>query len=101
MNRGKRRDNTDKRVKKREKLIDAFGLHGGAIYERHCKKIEKSRGYIRDGNVTHFVKCGFNEKTRDRNRYGKVLMLSHRDKQKIDECNQQVAEMIQDKKRKE
>lgn len=38
---------------------------------------------MRDGNVTHYVQVGFNGKTRDRTRYGKVLKWSHSDQIKI------------------
>ena len=75
--------NTSKKLYQRERLIKALGLQQGLTYEKHRNKIQRSLGYMRDGNVTHYVACGFRLKTRDRNRYGKIYLPSHSDAKKL------------------
>jgi hypothetical protein len=47
---------------------------------------------MRDGFVTHYVAVGFRQKTRDRNRYGKVRFLSKRDRVSEEKQLQQMRE---------
>ena len=72
--------------------MKAHGQQGGTVYERHRNKIDRSPGYMRDGNVTHYVAVGFREKTRDRNRYGKVRTLSRRDQVSEEQQIRQIKE---------
>ena len=98
MTRGERRCRTARKIEKRERLKDAFGLRGGTLYERHQEKVGKSLGYMRDGNVTHFVRCGFGTKTRGRNtsrngafkgHYGKAMNYMPHDERQIVDGEQQ------------
>ena len=54
---------TKRKLKQRERLMKAFGLQQGTLYERHRKKISRSLGYMRDGNVRHFVSVRPSRKT--------------------------------------
>ena len=51
-------------------MMQAHGQQGGHLYEKHRRKIDSSLGYMRDGNVSHYVAVGFRPKTKDRDRYG-------------------------------
>lgn len=64
MDRALRRYNTQRKLKKRERMLNDFGEQQGILYEKHVKKIRESSGYMRDGNVSHYVSCGFGRKTR-------------------------------------
>ena len=78
MNIGERRYRAHRKMMRRKRLMDEFGQRGGTVYEKHIEKVNKSLGYMKDhGNITHYVNVGFGEKTRDRNRYGKVKRLKH------------------------
>lgn len=46
---------TKRKLNQRKRLIEAYGLQQGTLYEKHREKISKSLGYMRDGNVRHFV----------------------------------------------
>lgn len=59
MTRGYRRYLTERKVRQRSKLISVFGLQQGTDYEIQREKINQSYGYLRDGNVTHFIACGW------------------------------------------
>lgn len=74
---------TNRKIQKRVRLLRIFGARQGIAYSKQREKLEVSYSYLRDGNVTHYIQVGFNEKTRDRNRYGKVLKWSHSDQIKI------------------
>ena len=54
---------TERKLKQRERLIKSFGLQQGTLYEKHREKIYKSLGYMRDGNVRHFVAVRPHRKT--------------------------------------
>ena len=45
-------------------MMRDYGKQGGLIYERHRQRIDQSLGYMRDGNVSHYVSVGFRPKTR-------------------------------------
>ncbi|MBQ9348589.1 MAG: hypothetical protein IJT94_14845, partial [Oscillibacter sp.] len=53
--RAKRRKRTLLKQEKRLALMRALGMKGGMLYEKHRKKVQRSGGYMRDGNVSHFV----------------------------------------------
>ena len=73
-----RRKNTFKKQKKREKMLKIFGERGGTLYEKHREKIEKSTGFMRDGNVSHFVNVGLKKKkTKNTARHGTIKSLSY------------------------
>ena len=79
MTRGERRFRTENKCKHRENLMNALGLCGGTIYEKHRNKIKLSIGYMRDGNVSHYVQSSHRHiKTRCK-RHGPSVMLPHRD----------------------
>ena len=76
----RRREAAAQKMRKRSKMMRDHGKQGGLIYERHRQKIDHSLGYMRDGNVTHYVSVGYRPKTKDRNRYGPARLLSRHDK---------------------
>ena len=53
----KRDVGTVRRVKRRERLAVALGMQMGTLYAKHVEKFEKSKGYVRDGNLRHYVSC--------------------------------------------
>ena len=69
----------------RQRLMDALGMQAGTIYARHRQKIQLSTGYMRDGNVSHFVAIKPRKRTRDRNRIGPAYLPGHKDRMKL-EC---------------
>ena len=66
-------------MRRRGEMMRAHGQQGGLLYEKHRWKIDRSLGYMRDGNVSHYVSVGFRPKTKDRDRYGPARWLSRRD----------------------
>ena len=66
-------------MRRRGELMRIHGQQGGRIFERHRRKIDRSLGYMRDGNVSHYVSVGFRPKTKDRERYGPARRLSRHD----------------------
>jgi hypothetical protein len=82
MSRGlaRRREEAARKMRRRSKMMRDHGKQGGLIYERHRRKIDRSLGYMRDGNVSHYVSVGFRPKTKDRDRYGPARRLSRHDK---------------------
>lgn len=76
-------DLTNRKLQKRVRLLHIFGARQGTLYQNQREKLDVSFGYMRDGNVTHYVQVRFHGKTRDRTRYGKVLKWSHSDQIKI------------------
>ena len=75
----RRRETAVRKMRQRSKMMRDHGKQGGLIYERHRQKIDQSLGYMRDGNVSHYVSVGFRPKTKDRNRYGPARRLSRHD----------------------
>ena len=82
MSRGlaRRRKEAARKMRKRSEMMRDHGKQGGLIYERHRQKIDRFLGYMRDGNVSHYVSVGYRPKTKDRNRYGPARRLSRHDK---------------------
>lgn len=62
-------DLTNRKLQKRVRLLHIFGARQGTLYQNQREKLDVSFGYMRDGNVTHYVQVGFHGKTRDRTRY--------------------------------
>ncbi len=90
--RGERRRRSRKKLLQREKMMRFFGQQGGLVYEKRRRKIDRSPGYMRDGNVSHFVSVGFSQKTRDRDRYGPAVLRSRRDERAAQSARQQLKE---------
>ena len=85
--RSERRELTKRKLKHREIMMKDLGTQGGLLYERHIEKVNKSSGYMRDGNVSHYVRCGFTIKTKNSAKhrtYGKGHIWSRHDKRQID-----------------
>ena len=75
----RRREAVARKMRRRSEMMRAHGQQGGLLYEKHRRKIERSLGYMREGNVSHYVSVGFRPKTKDRDRYGPAKRLSRRD----------------------
>ena len=75
----RRREAATRKMRRRSKMMQAHGQQGGLIYEKHRRKIDRSLGYMRDGNVSHYVAVGFRPKTKDRNRYGPARRRARHD----------------------
>jgi hypothetical protein len=87
-----RRKRTAAKLLQRAEMMRCHGQMGGCIYEKHRNKIDHSLGYMRDGNVSHFVRVGFGNKTRDRNRYGAEIIWSRHDGRAAQAAEQQLRE---------
>ena len=61
-------------------MAKIHGLREGTMYEKHISKLDRSFGYMRDGNVTHYVRVGYGRKTNNRGNYGKHYNPSIRDR---------------------
>ena len=59
MTRDERRYRAARKIEQRRKLAKDFGLQQGTLYAKHRGKLDKSYGYLRCGNVSHFVAVGF------------------------------------------
>ena len=90
MNRRERRDRTFRKILHRKNLMRKLGLQGGTIFERHRDKILSSAGYMRTGNVSHYVAVKPTRKTRKRGRYGKVYTPSYRDSKRNEALSDQL-----------
>ena len=88
-----RREAAARKMRKRSEMMRAHGPKGGLLYEKHRRKIDRSLGYMRDGNVSHYVSVGFRTKTKDRDRYGPARRLSHRDTRLEDRTSAQMQEV--------
>ena len=75
----RRREAAAQKMRRRRELMRAHWQQGGLIYEKHRRKIDRSLGYMRDGNVSNYVAVGFRPKTKDRDRYGPAKRLSRHD----------------------
>ena len=85
----RRREAAARKMRRRREMMRAHGQQGGLIYERHRRKIDRSLGYMRDGNVSHYVSVGFRPKTKDRDRYGPARRLSRHDARLEDALHEQ------------
>lgn len=56
---GERIDLTNRKLQKRVRLLHIFGARQGTLYRNQREKLDVSFGYMRDGNVTHYVQSGF------------------------------------------
>lgn len=72
MNRCERRYKTYIKIKQRTKLMNNLGMRGGSLYTKHREKIHNSLGYMRDGNVSHYVNAGYTKK------YNRNKLRKHR-----------------------
>ena len=55
-------DLTNRKLQKRVRLFHIFGARQGTLYQNQREKLDVSFGYMRDGNVTHYVQVGFRER---------------------------------------
>lgn len=78
---------TQKKVANRRRLATNLGLQQGTDYSKQRAKLENSYGYLRTGNVRHFINAKPKVKTRDKSRYGKSDNLSRHDKQCMDKLD--------------
>ena len=86
MERDERRRRTSAVVKRRERLLKSLGLQGGTIYEKHRRKVARSGGYMRDGNVSHYadiVPTDKKVKTRSRKQFWRTFSPSVRDRRNM------------------
>jgi len=74
----------------RQVLMSNLGMQGGTLYARHRKKIQLSTGYMRAGNVSHFVATKPRKRIRDRNRIGSVFLPGHNDRMKLESLASQL-----------
>lgn len=44
-------------LQRRIRLSKALGLQMGTLYAKRREKLSKSYGYLRDGNLRHYVAC--------------------------------------------
>ena len=70
MNKRERIHRTYVKLKQRKRLMDNLGMQCGTLYAKHRNKISNSLGYMRDGNVSHYVSIGYTKKY-DRNKLRK------------------------------
>lgn len=90
-----RRELTEKKIKQREQLAKDLGLQQGSLYEKHREKIGHSAGYMRDGNVSHFVAVDQSIKTKNsasNQTYGARHNYSAHDLKNIEKLNDEYAE---------
>ena len=61
-----------RKIKRSKRIIQAAGLQGGTIYERHRRKIEQNDGYLaKHGTLLHYARGTKkpSQKTRDRSSF--------------------------------
>ena len=75
----RRREAAARKMRRRREMMRAHGQQGGLLYEKHRRKIDRSLGYMGDGNVSHYASVGFRPKTKDQDRYGPSRRLSRHD----------------------
>ncbi len=92
--RAERRKRTARKLRQRAEMMRCHGQAGGLIYEKHRRKINHSLGYMRSGNVSHFVSVGFGQKTRDRNRCGAEIIWTRHDGRAALSAEQQLGEYL-------
>ena len=85
----RRREAAARKMRRRREMMRVHGQQGGLLYEKHRRKIDRSLGYMRDGNVSHYVSVGFRPKTKDRDRYGPARRLSRHDMRLEDALREQ------------
>lgn len=76
--RAERRFNTERKLIHRKNMMKKLGQQGGTVYDKHIAKINKSLGYMRDGNVSHYVSCGFGTRTKNSSRRGTPSSLEYK-----------------------
>lgn len=72
MNKCERIRRTRVKLKQRKRLMDNLGMQGGTLYAKHRDKVTSSLGYMRDGNVSHYVSVGYTKK------YNRNKLRKHR-----------------------
>ena len=92
-NQVRRREAAARKMRRRCEMMRAHGQQGGLIYEKHRRKIDRSLGYMRDGNVSHYVAVGFRPNTQDRAHYGSARRPSRHDLRLEDRTSAQKQEV--------
>lgn len=77
--RAERRKATAHKVNQREALMHSLGKKAGSLHNKQRQKIDRSLGYMRSGNVSHYAETKPTQKTNNRKGYGKSRNLSRRD----------------------
>lgn len=77
--RAERRKATAHKVNQRESLMHSLGKKAGSLYNKRRQKIDRSAGYMRNGNVSRYAETKPTQKTNNRKGYGKSRNLSRRD----------------------
>ena len=95
-NQVRRREAAARKMRRRCEMMRAHGQQGGLIYEKHRRKIDRSLGYMRDGNVSHYVAVGFRPKTKDQANYGSARRPSLHDLRLEDRTSAQRQEVSDD-----
>ena len=69
MGRAERRQNTEKKVNQRKRILNDIGMPEGDLYvnsvQKRTAKIKSSLGYLRNGHVKHYLGIGPNIKTKN------------------------------------
>ena len=92
MNRGERRRRTCVKLMERERMMHFLGLQAGSVYRKHRKKVRRSLGYMKSGNVSHFVSTTPRRYTRRRGRYAPGFTPPVREASHICDMEQQLKE---------
>ena len=82
--RAERKWKTRLKLKQREKLMAMLDMQGGTFFQKHRDKMRASSGYMRDGNVSHYVCVKPRRYTQNRDRYGTTHMPSRHDAVRFD-----------------
>lgn len=72
MNKCERIRRTRIKLKQRKRLMNNLGMQGGTLYAKHRDKISSSLVYMRDGNVSHYVRIRCTKK------YNRNKLRKHR-----------------------
>ena len=98
MNRGERRRRTGVKLMERERMMRFLGLQAGSVYRKHRKKVSRSSGYMKSGNVSHFVSTTPRRYTRKRGRYAPNFTPPVREAAHICDMEQQLKETREDER---
>ena len=85
----------NKKIKQRKRVIEAAGLRGGTLYERHREKIEANDGYLaKHGTLLHYAQGTKkpSQKTRDRNSYSGTNNWQRKDLARMENMREDLQE---------
>lgn len=95
MTAAERRRRRFRKIKQRERIIAASGLQQGSLYDRHKEKIETNTGYLaKHGTILHYAKGTkpVSQKTRNKKSYSGTENWSHKDRQRLDDMQDNLDE---------